>query len=175
MDSQFSYVEDFASQLDLYAGPIKSVGGSLDTSRVAIGLGRDGFTLVAVRVPGREASGMVEPFIEAAEFEPIATDTLVVGGKSTTVLTWPWLNGHTPRRRNSAAIRRLFDTVQRKLSLTGSHVTFCGTARRPRASRRSWCRDRSPRGRGPAADGCGPTLPLDRPTPPMIHSVGTYD
>jgi hypothetical protein len=72
-----------------FEDPIKAVGGSLDTARVAVGGGPDGLTLTAVRVPGVDAKGMLDPMIKSAGFNETASAVVVVGGKNATVLTLP--------------------------------------------------------------------------------------
>jgi hypothetical protein len=87
------YTERSASelgpQLTFFEGAIRADGGDLTTARVAIGLLLNGFTLTAVRVPGGDARRMVDPLIAAGQFQQTARQTLVVGGRSATVLTLP--------------------------------------------------------------------------------------
>jgi hypothetical protein len=80
---------DEGPDLVFYSPPIEAVGGSLADARVAVGMNMAGDILVAVRVPGADASRMVEPFIQASGLNPVARQTLTVDGKATTVLTLP--------------------------------------------------------------------------------------
>lgn len=77
-------------QLIFFQRPIETVGGNLDTARVAIGMTtRDGLTLTALRVPGADGTQLIEPMITAADFQATARVTAVVGGKNAVVLTLP--------------------------------------------------------------------------------------
>ena len=84
------YTEGSVSEMNqdaFYDRAIAAAGGDIRTARVAIGLGRDTFTLSVLRVPGSDARTMVDLVIADSGFNPTARQVVKTGGKSTTVLT----------------------------------------------------------------------------------------
>lgn len=80
---------DLGPELPMFEPAIEAVGANLADARVAVGITADGSTLTAIRVPGADATRMIDATITSGGFHATARQTLLVGGKQTVVLTLP--------------------------------------------------------------------------------------